>query len=84
MKREFSRWGLEGQRALVGGLQLCAVIGLLAGFEQPFLGSAASVGLAMMMLVAVGVRIRTRDSITQTIPALLYLGLQVYLSLKAF
>jgi hypothetical protein len=37
-----------------------------------------------MMLVAVGVRIRIKDSIMQTIPALLYLGLQVYLSLEAF
>lgn len=84
MKREFTRWGLGSQRALVGGLQLCAVVGLLAGFEQPLIGRAASVGLAIMMLVAVGVRIRTRDSIMQTIPALLYLGLQVYLSLEAF
>ena len=84
MKREIARWGLEGQRAMVGGLQLCAVVGLVVGFEQPLIGRAASVGLALMMLVAVGVRIRIKDSITQTIPALLYLGLQVYLSLEAF
>ncbi|NBS51964.1 MAG: hypothetical protein EBS96_04985 [Spartobacteria bacterium] len=84
MKGEFTRWGFGAQRALVGGLQLCAVVGLLAGFEQPLLGRAASVGLALMMLVAVGVRIRIKDSIMQTIPALLYLVLQVYLSLAAF
>jgi len=84
MKREFTRWGLGGQRTLVGGLQLCAVVGLLAGFKEPLLGSAASVGLALMMLVAVVVRIKVKDSIMQTIPALFYFGLQVYLSLKGF
>lgn len=84
MRREFVRWGLGSQRLLVGGLQLCAVMGLLAGFEQPFIGRAASIGLALMMIVAVGVRIRIKDSLMQTAPALLYLVLQVYLSLVAF
>ncbi len=84
MRREFVRWGLGSQRLLVGGLQLCAVMGLLAGFEQPFIGRAASIGLALMMIVAVGVRIKIKDSLMQTSPALLYLVLQVYLSLVAF
>ena len=84
MKREFARWGLGAQRIIVGGLQLCAVMGMLVGFEQPFIGRAASIGLALMMFVAVGVRIRVKDSLMQAVPALLYLVLQVYLSLLAF
>jgi uncharacterized membrane protein YphA (DoxX/SURF4 family) len=84
MKREFERYRLESQRTLVGGLQICAAIGLLAGLSQPWMGRAAAVGLALMMLVAVGVRIRIKDTLLQTLLALLYLALNAYLSLAAF
>jgi len=84
MKREFARYQLGSQRALVGGLQLCAAIGLLAGLSQPWMGRAAAAGLAVMMLVAVGVRIKIKDTLPQTIPALLYLALNAYLCLAAF
>ena len=84
MKREFERYRLGSQRTLVGGLQLCAAIGLLAGLSQPWMGRAASAGLALMMLTAVGVRIKIKDTLLQTIPALIYLVLNAYLSLAAF
>ena len=84
LKREFERYRLGSQRALVGGLQLCAAIGLLAGLSQPWMGRAAAAGLAMMMLVAVGVRIRIKDTLRQTTPALLYLALNTYLCWAAF
>jgi hypothetical protein len=57
MRREFERYRLGSQRMRVGGLQLCAAIGQLAGLSQPWTGRAASAGPAVMMLVAVGVRI---------------------------
>ena len=84
LKREFDRYGFGSQRALTGGLQLCAALGLLAGLSQPWLGRAAAAGLAWMMLVAVGVRIRIKDTLLQTVPALIYLALNAYLSLAAF
>lgn len=84
MKREFERYRLASQRTLVGGLQLCAAVGLLAGLSQPWMGRAASGGLALMMLVAVGVRIKIKDTPVQTIPALIYLALNAYLCLAAF
>lgn len=84
MKREFERYHLGSQRTLVGGLQLCAAIGLLAGLSQPWIGRAASAGLAVMMLVGVGVRIRIKDTLPQAMPALLYLALNAYLCLAAF
>jgi uncharacterized membrane protein YkgB len=84
MKREFERYRLASQRTLVGGLQVCAAIGLLAGLSQPWMGRAAAAGLALMMLVAVGVRIKIKDTLPQTIPALFYLALNAYLSLAAF
>lgn len=84
MKREFERYRLGSQRMLVGGLQLLAGIGLLAGLSQPWMGRAASAGLALMMLVAVGVRMKIKDTLPQTLPALVYLALNAYLSLAAF
>ena len=84
MKREFERYRLASQRTLVGGLQVCAAIGLLAGLSQPWMGRAAAAGLALMMLVAVGVRIKIKDTLLQTVPALIYLALNAYLSLAAF
>ncbi len=84
MKREFERYRFGSQRMLVGGLQICAAIGLLAGLSQPWMGRASAAGLALMMLVAVGVRIRIKDTLLQTIPALLYLALNAYLRLAAF
>jgi len=84
MKQEFNRYHLGRQCKLIGGLQLLAVLGLLTGFYEPALGRSAAIGLALMMSVAVGVRIKIKDSLLQTIPALFYLALNIYLSLAAF
>ncbi len=84
LKREFGRYGFGPQRALIGGLQLCAALGLLAGLSQPWMGRAAAAGLALMMLVAVGVRIKIQDTLLQATPALFYLVLNTYLCLAAF
>ncbi len=84
LKREFARYGFGSQRTLIGGLQLCAALGLLAGLSQPWMGRATAAGLALMMLVAVGVRIKIKDSFGQTTPAIFYLALNTYLCLAAF
>jgi len=84
IKREFERYGVAPQRTLVGGLQLAAAVGLLAGLSQDWMGQMAAGGLALMMLVAVGVRIRIQDSLLQTLPALIYLLLNAYLCFVVF
>jgi len=68
----------------VGLLQWGAGISLLAGMWVPWMGQAAAGGLALMMLVAVGVRIQIRDGVWQTMPALFYLMLNAYLCLGGF
>ncbi len=83
-KTEFERYGLAAQRPLVGTLQLAGALGLVAGLDQPWIGLAASGGLALMMLVAVGVRIKIKDPLPRTAPAVLYLALNAYLCLFAF
>jgi len=84
MKREFERYGLGSLRALIGGLQLCGALGVLAGLSQPWIGCASSAGLALMMLIGVGVRIKIKDPLLRTLPALFYMALNAYLSFAAF
>jgi uncharacterized membrane protein YkgB len=84
MKGEFERYRLGSQRVVVGALQVAASLGLMAGLSQPWMGRSAAAGLALMMLVAVGVRIRISDSLLQTTPALFYLLLNIYLFFAAF
>lgn len=84
MAREFTRYGLRSQRFVVGGLQWIAGLAMLAGMLEPWMGRAAAAGLALMMLVAVGVRIRIKDTLIQTAPALLYMALNAYLCVAGF
>ena len=84
MKQEFLRYRLASQRIRVGALQWFAGVGLLAGMSQPWIGQAAAGGLALMMLVAVIVRIHIKDTMLQTIPALFYLAINTYLCLAGF
>ena len=84
LKSEFLRYGFGGQRVLVGLLQGAGAGGLLAGLSQPWIGMAAAGGLALMMAVAVIVRIRLRDSLAQTLPAVFYLLLNAYLGVAGF
>ncbi len=84
MEREFVRYGLGVQRRMVGALQILGALGLLLGLAYPSLGRLAAAGLTVMMLLAVGVRIRIRDSFFQTLPALLYTALNAYLCAVAY
>lgn len=84
LQGEFRRYQLGAQCRLVGILQCLAALGLIAGFWLPWLGQAAAGGLAMMMLVALGVRIRIGDNFVQMLPALGYLGLNAYLCVAGF
>lgn len=84
LKGEFRRYQLSAQCRLVGVLQCAAAMGLLAGFALPWVGQAAAGGLALMMLVALGVRIRIGDSFVQMLPALGYLALNAALSFDGF
>ena len=84
LQKEFVRFGLSPLRKFIGLLQIGGALGLLAGFWFPLLGQAAAGGLALMMLLAILVRIKIRDGFLRTIPAILYFLLNGYLVLFAY
>ena len=83
LEKEFVRFGLASLRQLIGLLQICGSLGLLAGFWYPQLGQAAAASLALMMLLAILVRIKIHDGFLKTTPAILYCLANGYLALFA-
>jgi uncharacterized membrane protein YphA (DoxX/SURF4 family) len=78
MKQEFIRFGLKNLGALVAVLEILGGTGLLIGmffFEPLVIFSAA--GLASLMALGVGVRIKVRDTVKETLPAFLFFVLNL-------
>ncbi len=84
LRDEFVRYGFSRERRLIGFLQICGSLGLIAGMWLPWLGKGGAGGLALMMLVAILVRIRIRDSFLKTTPAILYFFVNTYLAIFAY
>jgi hypothetical protein len=84
MRQEFERYQMGRQRILVGLLQWAAGAGLIVGLYIPWLGQAAAAGLALMMAVALVVRIRIHDKPYLMLPAAGYLALNAYLCFAGF
>ena len=82
MVREFERYGLAKYRKLTGILQLLGAVGLLFGFRSPLIGSLAAGGLALQMLLGLGVRLKIRDTLRQGFPALAFLLISGWLCLQ--
>lgn len=75
MVSEYARWGYSNQRILLGCMQLLGGIGLLVGLTNSVLLSVASFLLTFMMITAVLVRIKIKDSLINMFPAVFYTGL---------
>lgn len=85
MEEEFVRFGFSRQRTLTGYLQLMGAMGLLVGYwTSPVIAFAAATGLCLMMLFGFGVRLKIRDTVLASSPALLYALLNGYLAFFYF
>ena len=69
---EYDRWGYKKFRKLIASLQFIAGFGLLIGLYFSLLLTLVSASLTLMMIAAIFVRIRVKDNITNTLPAILY------------
>jgi hypothetical protein len=79
MRRDFDRYGVGHLKVLLISLQLAGAVGELVGVAIPALGGLAAAGLAMMMFVAIVLRISIGDSPLKCLPAAIYLLINVYL-----
>ena len=64
-------------------LQFLGATGLLVGLEFNIILIISSLGLALLMLLGLAVRIKLKDSLWISLPALFYMILNAYIFLKA-
>ena len=83
MISEYERWGLVKKRKQIGGIQLICGLGILIGLKYNSILIPSSILLIIMMLVAVYVRIKIKDNISEILPAIAYLVLGIII-LKGF
>ena len=79
MNSEFKRFGLDNFRRLTGGLELLGGIGLLTGFSSQSVLLISSGGLALLMLLGFGVRLKIKDGFLNSSPALFFMILNLYI-----
>ena len=88
MKSEFIRFGLSrGLGMLTAILEILGAIGLLIGLIFNYILLISSGGLTLLMFLGVLVRIRVKDGLWASLPALFFLGLNLYIfyvSIKIF
>ena len=85
MKNEFIRYGLGNRLRLIGTLQLLGATGLGIGYLfLPWLSIVASMGLAILMILGFGVRLKIRDTILQSVPSLVYAVINTYIAISLY
>jgi hypothetical protein len=82
MKEEFDRYGLSRFQKLTGLLEVLGALGLLLGLKFKILLTISSSGLALLMLLGFGVRIKIKDSFIQSFPAFFYMLLNFFIFYK--
>jgi uncharacterized membrane protein YphA (DoxX/SURF4 family) len=83
MKAEFKRFGLEQYGVLTAVLEILGAIGLVVGLAIHPILLISSGGLAVLMLLGLVVRIKVKDGIGASLPALFLLLLNSYILLKS-
>lgn len=79
MKMEFKRFGLEKFGLMIITLQFLGAMGLIVGLKYNPILTIASFGLALLMFFGVIVRIKLKDNLWISLPALFYMGLNSYI-----
>jgi len=77
MVNEYQRWGFGKYRKIIGLSQILCGGGLLIGIKFLIILQFASLSLAIMMSLAILVRIKINDNISEILPAISYLVLSI-------
>ena len=81
MRNEFKRFGLEKFATLTGITELLGGIGMLVGLKFSFILLVSSGGLALLMLLGFGVRLKIKDGFWLAMPSLFFMLLNLYIFL---
>jgi len=81
MKSEFKRFGLEKFGLIIIASQFLGALGLLVGLKFNLILMISSFGLALLMLSGFILRMKLKDNIWISLPALFYMGLNAYIFL---
>ena len=79
MEMEFKRFGLEKFGLIIITLQFLGATGLMVGLVFNPLLIISSLGLALLMLAGFLVRLKLKDGILVSLPALFYMSLNTYI-----
>jgi len=79
MKKEFKRFGLEKIGLLTIILEFIGATGLIVGLKFNPILTISAFGLALLMFSGLIVRIKLKDSVWISLPALFYMGLNTYI-----
>ena len=79
MKSEFKRFGLEKAGALTAILELLGAVGLLVGLKYHLILLISAGGLSILMFLGVAIRIKVRDTLWITLPAMFFMILNAYI-----
>jgi hypothetical protein len=79
MKNEFKRFGLEKVGTLTAVLELLGAAGLLIGLKVPLILLMSAGGLGLLMFLGVAVRVKVKDSLWISLPALFFMILNFYI-----
>ena len=71
-KNEFIRYGIPNFRKTTGFFQSLGGASLIVGIRIDELGVIASLGLTILMILGVIVRLRIKDGLLKTMPAIFY------------
>lgn len=81
MLEEFKYYGLsQNMMMLVGFMKVTLALVVLGGLYLPTLTSIGAAGLGFFMVAAVTMHVKKRDSLVQTLPSVVMLGLCIYLT----
>lgn len=83
MKNEFKRFELEKIGLLTIVLEFIGAIGLLIGLKYNLILILSSLGLTLLMMSGLIVRIKFKDSVFISIPAIFFMLLNLYILLES-
>ena len=83
MKSEFQRFGLGGVGLVVAILELLGAVGLVVGLKLNPILLVSSGGLALLMFLGLAVRLKVKDGLLVSLPALFFMALNAFIFARA-